>query len=232
MNKNLQVVKYLIADWMSASVAWTILWIFRKKIIESNKFGIPVDLVFDEKYYYGLVLLPIFWISFYVITGVYNRIYRRHRLKEISQTFVTSFIGIILIFFAFLLDDEIFSYKNYYQNLLVLFCAHFGITLLFRLILTTRTVHRIHRGQLGFNSIIVGGNERAVNMYDEIQTLPKNPGFKFLGFVRVNGNDNLLSQYMPYLGQYDDLPDLIVKKEVEEVIIAIESSDHDDLENI
>ncbi len=51
MNKNLQVVKYLIADWMSASAAWTILWIFRKKIIESNKFGIPVDVVFDEKYY-------------------------------------------------------------------------------------------------------------------------------------------------------------------------------------
>lgn len=232
MNKKLQVVKYLIADWLSASTAWTILWVFRKTIIESSKFGAPVELTFDEKYYYGLVLLPIFWISFYVITGVYNRIYRRHRLKELSQTFVTSLIGVILVFFTFLLDDQIFSYTNYYENLLVLFGAHFGFTFLFRLILTTRTVHRVHRGELGFNTIIVGGNERALNMYDEIQTLPRNPGFKFLGFVRVNGNDNMLSKHMSYLGQYEDLPELIAKKQVEEVIIAIESSDHDYLENI
>lgn len=232
MNKSLQILKYLLADWISASAAWTILFVFRKKILESNKFGYPVDLTFDENYYYGLTLISIFWIAFYVVTGQYNRIYRRHRLKELGQTFLLSLIGVIVIFFVLILDDQIASYTNYYQSLLVLFAAHFGITLMLRMILTTRTVHRVHRGEIGFNSIIVGGNERALSMYEEIQSLPKNPGFKFLGFVRVNGKDNLLTKYLPFLGKYYDLPDLIRKKDIEEVIIAIESSDHDDLENI
>ena len=232
MNKSLQILKYLLADWVSASAAWTILFVFRKKILESNKFGYPIDLTLDENYYYGLALISIFWMAFYVITGQYNRIYRRHRLKELGQTFLLSLIGVIVIFFVLLLDDQIASYKNYYQSLLVLFTAHFGITLLLRMILTTRTVHRVHRGQIGFNSIIVGGNARAMSMYEEVQALPKNPGFKFLGFVRVNGKDDLLSKHMPLLGRYMDLSELIIKNNVEEVIIAIESSDHKDLENI
>jgi len=30
MNRNLQVLKYLIADWLSASVAWVVLYVFQK----------------------------------------------------------------------------------------------------------------------------------------------------------------------------------------------------------
>ena len=232
MNKSLQILKYILADLISASAAWSILFVFRKKVLEANKFGYPIDLSLDKNYYYGLIIITVFWMAFYSVTGQYNRIYHRHRLKELEQIFLLSLIGVVIIFFALLLDDQIASYKNYYQSLFVLFAAHFGITLLLRMILTTKTVHRVHRGQIGFNSIIVGGNARAMSMYDEIQGLPKNPGFKFLGFVRVNGKDDLLSKCMPLLGKYNDLPDLIDKKDVEEVIIAIESSDHKDLENI
>jgi exopolysaccharide biosynthesis polyprenyl glycosylphosphotransferase len=232
MNRRLQVLKYLTADWLSASAAWTILFIFRKKYLESDKYGYPIEVVFDENFYYGLVLIPAFWIALYIVAGQYNRIYRKYRLKEFSQTFLLSLIGVMTIFFVFLLDDEIAHYKNYYQSLLVLFTSQFGCTLLLRMVLTTRTVNRIHSGKIGFNTIVVGGNEMAVNIFEEIQSLPRSPGFKFLGFVRVNGSDNILSQNIPLLGTYQDLPRLIQTKNVEEVIIAIESSDHEYLENI
>jgi exopolysaccharide biosynthesis polyprenyl glycosylphosphotransferase len=232
MNKSLQVVKYLIADWLSASAAWTVLYIFRKKVIESNKFGFDLPLTFDEKYYYGLLLIPIFWVTLYTMMGHYRQIYRRHRLKELSQTLWTSIIGVIPLFFVLLLNDEITSYKDYYQSLLVLFGAHFLLTVTSRLLLTSRTVRRIHRGQIGFNTIIVGGNERALELYDEISNMKKSPGFKFLGFVRVNGRDNLLSKHMPCLGQYQRLPELIQTKGIEEVVLAVESSDYREIGSI
>ncbi|MDA8556823.1 hypothetical protein N9K77_01630 [bacterium] len=37
------------------------------------------------------------------------------RIKEITQTLSQSFIGIIFIFFTFLLDDKINSYQDYYK---------------------------------------------------------------------------------------------------------------------
>lgn len=232
MNRNLQVIKYFLTDWLAASAAWAVIFIFRKKIIEPGKFDYPVELRFDENFYFGLLFIPLFWVGLYIIAGQYNNIYRRHRLKELGQTLMLSSIGVVMIFFVFLLDDEIATYKNYYQSVFVLFAAHFGFTLLGRMILTSRTVHRIHSGEIGFNTLVVGGNERAVSMVEEIMAMRKSPGFKFLGFVRVNGNDKLLTRHMNCLGDYKDLPALIQKKNIEEVIIAIGSSDHEYLGNI
>lgn len=232
MNRSLQVLKYLIGDWLSASAAWVLLYIFRKIILETNKYGGDLPLQFDENFFYGLLFVPMFWIALYIMAGQYSDIYRKHRLKELSQTLLISLIGVVIIFFVLLLDDQIVSYKNYYQSLLMLFGAHFGLTFFVRLVLTTRTVKRIHAGKLGFNTIIVGGNERSLATYEEIAALKKSPGFRFLGFVRVNGKDTLLSKHLQMFGTYKDLPDLIKTKNIEEVILAVESSDHKELGTI
>lgn len=232
MNRRAQVLKYLLADWFSASAAWIILYAFRKKVLESSKFGFQLPLEFDTNFFLGLLIIPLFWILLYAMGGQYNQIYRRHRLKELGQTLWTSTVGVLIIFFVLILDDEIVTYRNYYQSLVVLFASHFGLTVALRLFLTTRTVKSIHRGELGFNTIVVGGSDRAMQMYDEILSLKKSPGYHFVGFVRVNGKDDLLSNYMPCLGKFDDLPQLIRKKKVEEVLLAIESSDYKEISRI
>ena len=229
MNRSLQVLKYLIADWLSASLAWVILYVFRKKILEASKYGVDLPLRFDENFFYGLLFIPMFWIALYIIAGQYTEIYRKHRLKEFAQTLLMSIIGVVVIFFVLLLDDQIVSYKNYYQSVLVLFAAHFGITVGLRLVLTTRTVKKVHAGKIGFNTLIVGGNERALELYNEIASLKKNPGFRFLGFLQVNGKDTLLEKHLRNLGKFHRLPELIKNKNIEEVILAVESSDHKEL---
>ncbi|MFK7756898.1 MAG: sugar transferase [Flavobacteriales bacterium] len=220
MNEKRQILKYFISDLVAAASAWVCLFVFRKVYIEKT------TLEFDDNFFYALALIPVFWISLYVLLGLYTDIYKRHRLKEFGQVFTVTFIGVLALFFAFILDDQISNYKNYYQSVLVLFSSHFTLTFLFRIILTSQTVKRIHRGEIGFNTIILGGNERAMALYEEIQVLKKAPGFKFLGFIKVNGIDNVLQKYLPQLGTYDDLSELIVEHEAKEVIIALESSDH------
>ncbi len=232
MSTKTQITKYITADFLAAALAWTILFIFRKTNIEPLKFGYNVDVIFDKNYFFGLALIPIFWIVLYFLSGHYTRIFRRHRIKELGQVFFASVVGVLIIFFVFLLDDHIKSYKHYYQSLLVLFTAHFVITLFERLILTSRTVSLVHQGKIGFTTIIVGGNAKALAMYEEIASMRKSPGFRFEGFVRVNGRDDLLLKHLPFLGKYNELPKLIHEKKVEEVIIAVESGDHKDLENI
>lgn len=229
MNRKLQVVKYLIADWVSASSAWVTLFVFRKKVIESGKYGFDVPVVFDDNFFMGLLLVPAFWIAFYALTGQYRAIYRRYRLKEISQIAWSSVVGIIPLFLLLILNDEIRSYHDYYQSLLVFLGAHFFYTVTLRLILSTRTVKRIHKGELGFNTLIVGGNERAVGLYEGVQAMKKSPGFRFLGFVKVNGKDEMLNAHMQCFGTYHDLPRLIELKGIEEVILAVESSDYKEI---
>lgn len=232
MKTNTQIVKYILSDFISAAIAWIILFVFRKFYVESIRFDHNLDEILDKNFYLGLFLIPLFWIAIYLLSGHYTLIWRRHRIKELSQVFFSSLIGVLIIFFIFLLDDHIMTYKHYYLSFIVLFSTHFSLTFLGRLILTSRTVAAVQRGDIGFKTIIVGGNEKALAMFEEIVAMRRSPGFLFAGFVRVNGNDDLLSKHMPYLGKYDNLPKLVKSMDIEEVIIAVESGDHKDLENI
>ena len=59
-----------------------------------------------------MLIISLCWITLYSILGHYNAIYRKSRLKEISQIFLASIIGVTIIFFGVLLDDSI----NYEQS--------------------------------------------------------------------------------------------------------------------
>ena len=116
MNRKRQVFKYLVSDFITAGLSWTLFFIFRKVFIETNKFGYPIPIQFDSSFFIGLASLPILWVLFYYSTGYYKDVYRKSRLSELGQTISTTFIGVLLIFFALILDDTIKTYTNYYLS--------------------------------------------------------------------------------------------------------------------
>lgn len=232
MNRRLQTAKYILFDVLSSGITWFLFFSFRKKVIEPAKFGYPVPLEYDNRFFFGLLLIPVFWISLYALLGMYKNIYRRHRLKELGQVMFASIIGVIILFFTVLIDDQIANYQNYYRSILFLLGVHFALTFTFRFVLTTRTVKQIHRRKLGFNTIIIGGNEEALNVFREMETMKPAPGFKFVGYVSINGKDHLLQAALPWLGKFKAIEELIVKHEAEEVIIAVENSEHKNLGGI
>ena len=227
MNKRLQVAKYLIADFASASVAWGLFYMFRKRYLEPLKFGHSVPMQIDHRFYLGILLIPIFWLLLYTLLGQYRHIYRKHRLKELGQTLLATIIGVLILFFTLLLNDTITTYKYYYYSLLGLFLLHFTITFFVRFILTSRTVKRIHRREIGFNTVVVGGNHEAVDIVNEIEAMKDSPGFRFVGYVSMNGHDRLLGEHdMPYLGKFTQIQSVLQEHKIEEVIIAIETGEH------
>jgi exopolysaccharide biosynthesis polyprenyl glycosylphosphotransferase len=235
MNKTLQVLKYIFADIFSAVTAWTLFYSFRKLYIESEKFGTHIPVIFDNQFFRGLMIVSVFWLALYILTGTYKNIYRKSRLREVGQTLLITLIGVIILFFILLLDDQIQSYRNYYQSVFTLFILHFGFTATLRFILSSFTNYRIHNRIMGFNTILVGSNKNALNLYNEMQNQVKSSGNKFVGFVHVdnkNGYSQELIKNIPHLGELGDLKRLIDQHKVEEVIIAIESSEHDNIGKI
>ena len=233
MNKPWQVAKYLTFDILAAATSWVVFFIYRKAIIEPQRFGIDIPIEFSNRFYLGLIFIPVFWITIYYITGFYKNIFRRSRLIELGQTFTISIAGVVVIFFTLILDDFIQSYKNYYQLLFTLFILHFVLTYFFRLVITTQTIHKIHKRKIGFNTLIIGSNEKALNIFNDMTSQKFPAGNLFVGFVGLgNNNDALLSKYIPKLGNFSELLDIIKKHEIEEVIIAIETVEHKRLSEI
>lgn len=233
MNKRLQTLKYVIADFLTAAIAWVLFYSFRKIYLEPIKYGHKVEYILDEKFFLALTGIPLFWLLLYALTGAYKNIYRKHRLPELGQTLLITIIGVLILFLAFILDDEVANYTYYYYSLAMLFALHFGFTFSVRFILTSRTVKRIHRKEIGFNTIMVGCNQKAIDTINELDTIINYPGYTIKGFVSSNGGkDFIIKQQHNYLGHIDKIKEIIFEHRIEEIIIAIESSEHENLGQI
>lgn len=233
MNRNLQVTKYVVADLFTAALAWTLFFIYRKWVVDHQIFAYPQEIFLDRKLYIGIAVIPFFWLILYIIIGTYRKIYRKSRLKELGQTLSITFIGVIFIFFSLLLDDVVISYRSYYKSFIILFLLHFILTYSLRLFITSRTIHKIHKRIIGFPSIIVGSDQNAVNIYNDIEGEELSSGNKFVGFVNAVEYDNfLMAEHLPYLGYIGDLKKIIRDNKIEEVVIAIERSEQNTVEDI
>lgn len=214
-------------------MAWAVFFIYRKLSIEHNRFD-DVNQVFqDSNFWWGIVLIPIAWLCFYAMQGTYKDVFRKARLKELQMTFWASLIGVIIIFFALLLDDNIGSYRNYYVTFLMLFALHFALTYVGRLCITSRTAHLIHTRKIGYPTLLVGNGEKAYKTYLDLDSQAVYSGNLFVGFITINGHtDERLAEIMPHLGNTGDINGLIEKYHIEEVIFAIEDYDYNKINEI
>ena len=233
MNRRIQALRYILFDLIAAASAWGLFYIFRKLFLEPRKYGHDVELVFTQRFFIGLAVIPVVWVIFYLLTGFYRNIYRKSRLKELWQTFLHSLIGVVIIFFSLLLDDKIASYKSYYLSFSTLFFLHFFLTGLGRFILSSITAYRIHNRLIGFPTLIIGSNEKALKLYNELNTTKIGSGYKVQGFVHINGgNGSLMKEHLPHFGHVKNIKSVIKEHKIEEVILAVESSEHESLGKI
>lgn len=229
-NKTTEKIKYVVADVISSASAWTVFFAFRKWVIESNKFGIDVNLNFDIQFFKGILIVPAFWVLISYLIGYYNRPFKKSRLREVGITLLEATIASLVLFFAVILDDEIKDYSNYYQSLGFLFTVLFLFTLALRLILTTFTAIKIQSGKLGFSTLVIGGNETAVQLYKELKDTNRKSGYKFVGYLAMDAKSHHpLDKYINKIGHIDILEEVIDDHKIEEVIIAIEDNDRDTL---
>ncbi|MFZ9956579.1 MAG: sugar transferase [Flavobacteriales bacterium] len=230
MNKIVQAFKYIISDWLMATLAWTVFFVYRKSNLEQSLESIEVILK-DPKLHLGLLIIPFFWFCLYLMQGQYSNVFRKSRLTETGQTFLTSAFGTIIIFFTLLINDY---NHTYYKSIAALFIIHFTLTALVRFIITSQTAHKIHRRIYGFNSIIVGSGNKAVQIFNELESMKKSMGNKFLGYVSIEEEEKnaALSAYLNQLGSTKDLKEIIEKYQIEEVILAGENHESEIIKSL
>jgi exopolysaccharide biosynthesis polyprenyl glycosylphosphotransferase len=165
----------------------------------------------------------------YGVSGYYNYIFRRSRLKELQHTFNVSVIGVLFLFFTLILDDSISDYRDYYLSVATLFGFHFSATLLFRLAVVTKTIHNVKNRVWGYNTLIVGCGERALNLYQELNSAKKSEGFFIKGFVKIQDDCSLKEVGARILGDWQDLPQLIRDHEVEDIILCTETGENEQI---
>lgn len=209
-----------------AVLSWALFFYYRKVLIEELPFEV------DVQFFYGILIVPIFWLGIHFFLGTYRNIKRLYFIRIISLTFKSLLLGTLILFFSLVIDDEIETYSLYYNLLTALFTIHLILFFIPRLIITKIIVGNIHHKKWSINTILIGGNQSALDIYKEIESLPKSSGEKFIGFISLNGIDKKLKSELEHLGTIEQLEEIINKFDVEEVIIALESSEHERLKQL
>jgi len=226
-NHRNQRLLYIAFDFLAASAAWILFYLFRKVQIEPQVYGVDIPIDLGPRFWAGAIGLPFAWIMFYYFTGFYNNVFRRSRLDDFTRTFMTSLLGVVLIFFLLILDDTIVDYTNYYSLFFTLFLLHLLITLIPRMIITGRMVSRVHKRKIGFKTVMIGSNENAVDVYFDILDQKKSSGHEILGFINIHQKEHFqLQDHIAHLGGHENMEAILRDMAVEEVIIALEPSEH------
>ncbi len=218
---------YMLADYLSAALAWFFLWVYRQQAAFSFTHFSSKDCFFT------LLLIPGLWMLFHLFSGAYFNPYRKSRVNEIYRTLIVTFFGTVLLYFPFIQNDAPVQLTYYYKTFLVYYTLQFCLTGLFRLIHLSRIKAHINRERFGYNTLIIGGNQQAIKLYQDICKNEVHLGYLFKGFVYADeSGQNGMSNYLPKLGSIDQLEKIIDEHAIEEVVIAIDTSEHDRLQYI
>jgi exopolysaccharide biosynthesis polyprenyl glycosylphosphotransferase len=220
---------YVLSDFLASAVAWTLFYLLRNN---SDLSGLSGSLISGE-YITGLIVIPVCWVFLFMLTGFYVVSLRRSRLAELIYSLAITIPGVFIQFFVLLLQGFITGNSLYLYFLEELFIFQFILTYIPRVIITSSTAAKVHKGLIGYNTLIIGSNGKALEVHNRIKN-EKIPGGNFLiGFVSVtDGGNGLLKNHIPYLGQIEKLPQIISDNKVEEVIIAIEGNEFDTIKEI
>jgi exopolysaccharide biosynthesis polyprenyl glycosylphosphotransferase len=174
--------------------------------------------------------LTLFWLIVCFFFGLYRSWYAHSRFDEFATIFKAVTFGVLLLFFAVFIDDRgvnspllsrllIFIYW-----LLMLVSVGGG-----RLLLHTFQRRLLEAGVGHHNTLIVGWSAKARELYDSLQRYPA-LGYKIVGFVPVStAGQEKSHRDVPLLGSIQSLPAIIDRYGVRDVIIALDSSEHDRL---
>ena len=231
--KKIRAIRQLaILDYISAVIAWMTFWVYRHQVLEHRNFVNAIDLFRFRDYIEGLLILPAGWLFLYLLSGTYFDLYRKSRLNEINRTLISCIIGSIFIsLFVFANDANDYSYFIRMTGRYLL--IHTAYTLILRLIILNRVKNNIINGKVGFKTLIIGGNEKAIKIYKQVKESRIALGNIFEGFIYSNIEaSNGMSALLPQLGHLSELESIIDDNQIEEVIVAVDSSEHHLLENI
>ena len=215
-----QRINYIISDYIATNVAWLIFNIIRFYFINSNQIDYKSIWIFitSHQLVLGQIFFPLMMLGIFYLSGYYNKVFLKSRLLEIINTFGTSFIGMLAIYFTALINDNIADRFQNYELMAMLFGLMFGIVYLFRFSITQIATHNIHSRKWSFNTLIIGTSQTAANLECKLRSSKKSMGFNIVGYVE--SCEGHISRHLNLpIFQLEDLPQLCKKLNIQNLIV-------------
>ncbi|HOJ04636.1 MAG TPA: undecaprenyl-phosphate glucose phosphotransferase [Bacteroidota bacterium] len=210
----------LLIDGLMVNLAWTLYYHFR---VTSALFSTPIQPMF----WIPMVAIGLFWLFMFTFFGLYRPWYAESRFDEIVTIAKTVTAGSVLLFFLIFVDD---TRNNDPSTSRLLILAYWALML--GSVSTGRVLYRsvlkrlILAGAISRRTLIVGSFEQSRDLYDQVLAYPY-LGFKVIGYVSTG--EVKQPTRVPLLGNASELDRILREQDVQEVLVALPSTEHETL---
>ncbi len=216
-------LSYILSDFLTINVGWLIFNIVRYYSLPETFTNRSLDswLFSDFNILLGQIVYPIMMLALYWLSGYYNDVILKSRLDDTVNTSLVSFIGMLIIFFLTLLNDNVperlhnFELMSILWSLLAIPCG------LFRSIITASCVDyfKTHKGLK--NALILGTDKRAKKLYDRLTTTDRPAFYDIKGFVTspvctTDGKPQLPEEIF----SFDQLDRIVKENDIHSILIS------------
>jgi len=223
---------YLGWDAATASLAYLMLYSFRKTVIEPALFGLEA-MPWNNDLYTGMLATTLLWIASLWLVGMYNNPLRKSRLKEMGRIVQVGIVFVLGYFLAFLLDDHVGSAVDYLHT-----GGRFASGLLLlslggRIFIASLIRRQIHNKRFGFPTLLIGTRAFIEPKIQDIKSHGRASGEILVGWVNVLGDgdcDPIVG--IPMVSAIDGVGASFMSLDVEDCIVALPENMHGSLSSL
>lgn len=229
-NENHNRLTFIVADFLTSSVAWFLFNIVRyvtnDELREDFSFGefLQFDIVIAGQILVPLLMMLIFWLS-----GIYNQTFSKSRLEVIGDTCLSVVIGTVIVYFVAIIDDIIPDRYSNYILLIMLWSIFLFLELTERLLITYIIQRRVARGRYWLNVLVVGDNKDVANTVSRLRNYRKNMGMKVTTVALPAVNDIEKKNYRKdeiRVIDYESVKEVCVDFHIDRIVLAVRPDDN------
>ncbi|MBN1754997.1 undecaprenyl-phosphate glucose phosphotransferase [bacterium] len=173
----------------------------------------PIDII-------PSVIFSLFWLMLFTLLGLYDRPnWETSKLDEFINLIKAAFLGILIIFF--LVQADLTKVGLYIYGGSLILCVF-----LFRLIYRGVVKRMRVKGIWLRNSVIIGQTPEGIKLEKNLKANPE-LGYRVIGFVTPRGEGQKAVDNLPVLGHLEALARIVKEHNVQEILIAYSSKEHD-----
>lgn len=219
MSKRIETLTIVVLDFLTVNLSYAAYFLIR---VRSGW----IDMSIEPEFWLPMFALYVFWVLVFWIVGLYRPWYAASRFDEIALLFKTVVLGCLFLFFAVFVDDAGRTVVVSSRLLIALYCSLLIVVVSGGRLLMRGVQRRMLINGIGTHrTLIVGSPAKALSLYEQVKEYPA-LGYNVIGLIDAGGDSHHEGGILPLLGNIDALHDAIADKQIDDVLIALDSSDH------
>ncbi len=166
------------------------------------------------------------WICLHFIAGTYISLYQKSRVVEFFKTIFITVVGCLFLLFFFILKNPKTNNYDYYSEFyLLLFPVMFCSTLI-RMIFLSQTKKQLKEKKVFFNSLLIGSGNKANEFYKNFSKSNDYSGFIITDYINLGSSQvKFPITTIQHYNTIENISEIILYKNIEEIIIAVDNND-------